>query len=39
MQTGTDPAPGGGTLEAVLDVSERPVFHSQVADYLLLNYL
>ncbi len=38
MQTGTDPASGGGTLEAVW-ISRKPVFHSQVADYLLLNYL
>jgi hypothetical protein len=38
MQTGTDPAAGGGTLEAVLDFRD-PGFHSQAADYLLLNYM
>jgi hypothetical protein len=38
MQTGTDPALAGARSRLFLDLRD-PVFHSQVADYLLLNYM
>lgn len=38
MQTGTDPPQAGARSRLFLNL-RKPVFHSQAADYLLLNYM